>query len=104
MLIRILVVAICYALSSLGISMSFLAFQGGTLFKLLGVIIIYAWIAHFVMCIAWIRKSKLKWFWPISGSIAGTCGLLSEPFSFVLVFPCVLLAIHILRFYYREYD
>ena len=103
MLIRIIVVALCYSLSSFAFSMSFIYFAGNAPFKSLGIILIYTWLSHFVMCIYWVRQVKPHRFWPVSYSIAGAISLIFMPFGFVVAFPCVLLGIHIARWYYLNH-
>jgi hypothetical protein len=103
MLIRIFFVVLCYSLSSFAFSMSFVYFVGNAFAKLLGVVLIYAWISHFVMCIYWVRQVEPHRFWPVSCSISGTCSLIAMPAGFMFAFPCVLLGIHIARWYCLSY-
>lgn len=90
------------------------------LFFLAGFVVLYAWIAHLVMCINWIADKRLKKYWPISGSIAailsilyfanvlssvGGTSLTVGKFFLALVapmvwtFPALILAIHLVRFH-----
>lgn len=90
------------------------------LFFLAGFVVLYAWIAHLVMCINWIADRKVKKYWPVSGSIAaiisilyfanalssiGGASLTVGKFFFALIgpiiwiFPAFLLAIHLVRFH-----
>lgn len=119
---RILVVATCYLLSSYGLLLSLIIVgRSGTKSlpgALIGLTILFAWIAHLVMSINWtLDRPTEKWV-PLYGTLAGTLGLLlwpiAEPsirtFEFLDIFrsaamgllftlPCFLLAIYLVRFH-----
>ncbi|WP_407278302.1 hypothetical protein U5817_17920 [Aromatoleum evansii] len=137
---RILLAIVAYATSSVGIFSSL----GATglslvmiarpsmfdspqsyLFFLAGFVVLYAWIAHLVMCINWIANKRLETYWPASGSVAALLSILY--FANVLsstggasltigklflaliapiiwTFPAFLLAIHLVRFHLSSGD
>jgi hypothetical protein len=99
--IRIVAVLLCSALSSYGIVMSSMQAMSNPFAM---VLVPYAWLAYFVFCAAWIGQMKLSRFWMISGTVAGVGSLAMEPFGFLLVFPSVLLAAHIIMAYHFRSD
>jgi hypothetical protein len=92
---RILVVVFCYFLSCIGIALSSTLMGAHPVMYF---VVPYAWVIHAVMCVTWIRGVPLHKAWWISGTLAGLACLAIAPIGFVLVFPCVLLAIHIIRY------
>lgn len=87
-----------------------------------------AWVAHLVMCVAWINDRRLHWAWPVGGTVLGLGSFLVWPLSsmklgsmfqgigntsvldvsaplmlaqLVLVAPCVLLGLWLVRYHTR---
>ena len=86
--------------------------------RLAGAVMLFAWVAHIVMSVNWVLDRRLGRFLPIGGTAAGLFGLLYWPLSgllreqspawdalrflgveALLVLPCLLLAIHLVRFH-----
>jgi uncharacterized protein YacL len=68
-------------------------------------IFIYAWFSWFVMAIAWLFDKKLSRYWPISGSISGTLGVLCVlplVVPALLLLPSIILAITFCRFHLKR--
>lgn len=99
MLVRLLIVAACYLLSSYGIILS-LAMWSAKLW--MGLLFSAAWLAHLVMSVAWIRHRRLGCAWPVGGTLAGIASLAVMPFGLVMVAPCVLLACYLVWFHCRR--
>lgn len=119
---RILVVALCYLLSSYGILMS-LVLAGKSVIApsgvaWIGLLILLAWVFHLVMSVHWIIDSPAQRWVPLAGICTGTLGLVLWPaeqttlwpFSItdalrafalggVMTLPCVALAIYLVRFH-----
>ncbi|EER57863.1 hypothetical protein AcdelDRAFT_4567 [Acidovorax delafieldii 2AN] len=119
---RILVVALCYLLSSYGILMS-LVLAGKSVIAPsgvagIGLLILLAWVFHLVMSVHWIADSPAQRWVPLAGICTGTLGLVLWPaeqttlwpFSItdalrafalggVMTLPCVALAIYLVRFH-----
>lgn len=85
-----------------------------------------AWFVHAVMTVAWVRDRKLPRLWPVSGTLAGLGSFMLWPLlavesgsfaldaavtvqtvgtlvtiQFVLVSPCILLAVWLVRFHIK---
>lgn len=68
-------------------------------------IFIYACSSGFVMAIAWLFDKRLSLYWPISGSITGTLGvLLVLPLVIpaLLLLPSIILAITFCRYHFKN--
>lgn len=89
----------CYVLSSYGILMSGILLASGWV---MATLTLYAWVAHVMLCVTWVGQKPLNWRVAQTGTVAGIACLLYIPFGFLFVFPCVLLAIHIMRFYWLQ--
>lgn len=65
----------------------------------------YAWLSWFVMAIAWLFDKKLSRYWPISGLITGTLGVLFVlplVVPALLLLPSIILAITFCRFHLKR--
>ena len=89
----------CYLVSSYGILMSAILIASGWVLALLT---IYAWVAHLILCVSWIKQQPINWRVAKTGTLAGVACLIYIPFGFLFVFPCVFLAIHIMRVNWLE--
>lgn len=122
---RILVVVICYLLSSYGILAS-LVLVGTSGVRslsgaLVGLVILLAWVCHLTMSVKWVIDQPSRKWVPVYGTAAGSLGLMLWPLAqpairhfaipdvfhaaamgVVLVFPCFLLAIHLVRFHLQR--
>jgi hypothetical protein len=59
----------------------------------------YAWIAWWVLAVAWIRQRRLHRWWPISGSAAGIGSVLwTFGFAIPFTFPAIIMAIVFVTF------
>jgi hypothetical protein len=124
---RMAVAVLAYALSSVGILMMFklmseeLGKQGWP--NVFIFVWLVAWFTHVVMTVAWVRNNKLSRVWPVVGTLAGIGSFLIWPFvaaekavlfsvniaaktsltfmaiQAVLVAPCILLVISLVRFH-----
>lgn len=97
--IRLLVVLACYIFSALGISFSSLLLGLGWVVACL---VTYAWLAHFALCIIWVWQKPMNWLLAKTGTLSGIICLIIAPVGFLFVFPSVLLAIHIIRYYWVQ--
>ena len=96
---RLFVVLACYILSGPGISLSFFLFGLGWV---VASVVTYAWLAHFALCIIWVWQKPMHWFLAKTGVLAGIICLIIAPVGFLFLFPCVLLALHIIRYYWVQ--
>jgi hypothetical protein len=105
---RIVVVIACCLLSGIGIvwSLGFgwvlilgrePRFTEAPFHVVLGIAIHVAWLALFVMSVGWIRQKPVHRFWPIAGTLAGLYSLAMLPVGLFFAFPCILLAVHMVR-------
>lgn len=119
---RILVVALCYLLSSYGLLMSLVLAAKSVVapsgVAWLGLLILLAWVFHLVMSVHWIADSPAQRWVPLAGTCAGTLGLLLWPAEHttlwplsitdalrafalggVMTLPCIALAIYLVWFH-----
>jgi len=96
---RLFVVLACYIISTLGIGFS--SFLPG-LSWVVACLVTYAWVAHLALSIIWVWQKPMNWFLAKTGALAGVICLIIAPLGFLFVFPCVLLAIHIIRYYWVQ--
>ncbi len=68
--------------------------------KLFVLVMLFAWIALFVMSYAWVKDRKTSRIWPISGTVAGLiCVVSLFPTSILFTFPGIFLAFNLVRFH-----
>lgn len=99
----------CYGLI-MGLAAAYSAVQdvlGGASITLIGitwgVFMGFAWLAWFVMAIAWVLEKRLHRFWPVSGTIAGCLSIVSTfGFGLAFTFPAVLMAAYLVAFHLRS--
>jgi hypothetical protein len=96
---RLLVVLGCYTLSGLGLAYSsfLLGFHW-----LVACLVVYAWVAHLALCVIWVWQKPMNWLLAKTGTVCGLVCLVIAPVGFLFVFPCVLPAVHIIRYYVRN--
>lgn len=59
----------------------------------------YAWIAWWVLAVAWILQRRLHRWWPVSGTAAGVGSILfTFGFGIVFTFPAIIMAIVFVTF------
>ena len=104
---------ICWALSAWGIFGTFSLLHDIALGKNLAnlnrtgelfvLVMLFAWIALFVMSYAWVKDRKTSRIWPISGTIAGLiCVVTLFPTSILFAFPGIFLAFNLVRFHLKR--
>jgi hypothetical protein len=72
----------------------------GVLFVLL---MVFAWIALFVMSYAWVKDRRTSRIWPISGTVAGViCVVTLFPISILFAFPGIFLAFSLVKFHLKR--
>lgn len=96
---RLLIVLICYICSAFGLIFSSLLFD---LNWVMATLVVYAWVAHLALCAIWVWQKPMNWLLAKTGTASGLICLGIVPFGFLFIFPCVLLAVHIIRFYWRQ--
>lgn len=103
---RLLIVLACYSLSGYGILATLLLVVEGIRHpepsSVLTLVLVYAWAAHLVLSISWIRGKAPHRFWPLSGTMAGICSLGMLPVGLPFVLPSVLLAVYLVRQHYQQ--
>lgn len=124
---RSLIVALAYCLSGYGLLFTWILISelrtNTGLIKWFSLVPAFAWLAHMVMSLAWIRDRKLSIFWPVSGTIAGIITVLVMLFGspcsklfascfgylmtafisvFVSVMSCVILGVYLVRFHFNS--
>jgi len=104
---RVLIVLAAYLLSSVGLLFALISVLGilssrhpSGMSLLIVVVWATAWICHFVMSMAWIYGKKLGRSWAIVGTVAGTLSVFPIVSTLLLVLPCFLLAIWLVRFHW----
>ena len=131
---RVLIVIAAYLLSGVGGlplmimgAITILFNEPFGVVKIYPFIWLFAWVAHIRMSIAWIRNRPISRRWPYWGTVAGIVSLATpllavlgdhpEPLAHyigsalistavvsVYLLPCILLAIHLVRFHWLAAD
>ena len=117
---RAALVLACYALSAQGLLLSLgwllLGSRRGVSPWLIGAVLALAWGLHALMCLNWVLDRRLPAPWPAVGAVAAGGVLVLAPLlwsdapglwplaravglGLLLTAPCVLLALHLLRFH-----
>lgn len=103
---RLLIALVCYGLSGYGILATLLlmieGFRHPEPSSGLTLILVYAWAAHLVLSISWIRGKTPHRFWPLSGTMAGICSIGMLPIGLPFVLPSMLLAAYLVRLHYQQ--
>jgi hypothetical protein len=107
---RLAIVLISCGLSSIAIGVSlmllihanhvFLLFA--TFFVAWMFILLFSWLALFVMGLRWAQDRQAHSLWPILGSIAGAISLLTLPESLLFAWPALILAVYLVGFHLRH--
>lgn len=124
---RFATIFVCYALSFFGLfAPLFLAIGAGPSEKIalsiVSVVMLYAWLCHFMMSLGWLNQHRVNKLWPITGTVAGVVSIIWAPLISVfkgnvpismdavfgsitlfggLVSPCVLLGMYLVWFHLK---
>lgn len=65
-------------------------------------ILLFSWLALFVMGLRWAQDRQAHSLWPILGSVTGTISLLTLSASLLFVWPALILAVYLVGFHLRH--